>query len=191
METLSALSAICAGNSSVNGQSLMFSLICAWINDWVNHGDAGVLRRHRAHYDVTVMTEYDSVALFNPAWVCARRTMNMQAIRIEQWLVHSPTKDSDTQIIVSFWRRCDGFSAPNERISIKMTVVYCINFCGWYSQNDRSIPKRLTTYKLNYVNDVIRSTLSEVAIPWQPMYFDQKMTRIDSLFSQYSITINP
>ena len=32
-------------------RALMFSLICAWIN-----GGAGDLRRHRTHYDVTVMT---------------------------------------------------------------------------------------------------------------------------------------
>ena len=31
------------------------SLICAWINDWVNNREAGDLRRHRAHYDVIVM----------------------------------------------------------------------------------------------------------------------------------------
>ena len=35
--------------------ALMFSLICARINGWVNNGEAGDLRRHRAHYDVTVM----------------------------------------------------------------------------------------------------------------------------------------
>ena len=35
--------------------ALTFSLICAWINGWVNNGDAGDLRRHRAHYDVPVM----------------------------------------------------------------------------------------------------------------------------------------
>ena len=34
----------------------MFSLICAWINGWVNNGEAGDLRRQRAHYDITVMT---------------------------------------------------------------------------------------------------------------------------------------
>ena len=33
----------------------MFSLICAWINGWANNGDAGDLRRHRAHHDVIVM----------------------------------------------------------------------------------------------------------------------------------------
>ena len=33
----------------------MFSLICVWINDWVNNREAGDLRRYRAHYDVIVM----------------------------------------------------------------------------------------------------------------------------------------
>ena len=35
--------------------ALMFSLICAWTNDWANNRNADDLRRHRAHYDVTVM----------------------------------------------------------------------------------------------------------------------------------------
>ena len=45
-------------NSPHKGQwrgALMFSLICAWINAWVNKRDAGDLRRHCAHYDVIVM----------------------------------------------------------------------------------------------------------------------------------------
>ena len=63
-ETFSALLAICAGNhqSPVNsphkGQlrgAMIFSLICPWINGWVNNGEAGDLRHHRAHYDVIVM----------------------------------------------------------------------------------------------------------------------------------------
>ena len=36
--------------------ALMFALFCAWINGWVNNREADDLRRHRAHYDVTVMT---------------------------------------------------------------------------------------------------------------------------------------
>ena len=59
METFSALLALCAGNSPHKGQwrgTLMFSLICAWTNGWVNNRDAGDLRRHRDPYDVTVMT---------------------------------------------------------------------------------------------------------------------------------------
>ena len=45
-------------NSPHKGQwrgALMFSLICVWINDWVNNREAGDLRHHRTHYDVTLM----------------------------------------------------------------------------------------------------------------------------------------
>ena len=45
-------------NSLHKGQwlrALMFSWICAWINGWVNNGEAGDFRHHRAHYDVIVM----------------------------------------------------------------------------------------------------------------------------------------
>ena len=45
-------------NSPQRGQwrgALMFSLISVWINGWVNSGEAGDLRRHRAHYDVIIM----------------------------------------------------------------------------------------------------------------------------------------
>ena len=41
--------------------ALKFSLICAWVNSWVNNCEAGHLRRHRAHYDVSVMDCVDSV----------------------------------------------------------------------------------------------------------------------------------
>ena len=48
-------------NSPHKGQwrdALMFSLICTWINGWVNNGEAGDLRRHRAHHDVIVIISY-------------------------------------------------------------------------------------------------------------------------------------
>ena len=70
MEIFSALLALCVGihqspvNSPHKGQwrgALMFSLICTWTNDWVNNRNAGDLRRHRAHYDVTVMLELEMV----------------------------------------------------------------------------------------------------------------------------------
>ena len=38
----------------------MFSLICVWINGWVNNGEAGDFRLYRAQYDVTLM---DGVAI--------------------------------------------------------------------------------------------------------------------------------
>ena len=61
METFSELLAICTGNSPVpvnslhKGQwrgALIFSLICVWINGWVNNREAGDWRRYRAHYNV-------------------------------------------------------------------------------------------------------------------------------------------
>ena len=44
-------------NSPHKGQwrgALMFSLICVWINGWVNNREAGDLRRYRAHYYIIV-----------------------------------------------------------------------------------------------------------------------------------------
>ena len=35
--------------------ALIFSLICAWINGWVNNCEAGALRGHRAHHDCIVI----------------------------------------------------------------------------------------------------------------------------------------
>ena len=64
MKTFSALLALCAGNSPVTGEfpsqrpvtlSFKFSLIRAWTNGRTNYGNAGDLRRHRAHYDVIVI----------------------------------------------------------------------------------------------------------------------------------------
>ena len=38
--------------------ALIFSLICVWINGWVNNCEAGDLRRYRAHYNVIVICKY-------------------------------------------------------------------------------------------------------------------------------------
>ena len=75
METFSALLALCARNSPVSVNSvhkgqgrgaLIFSLICARKNDWINSREAGDLRRHCGHYDAIVMSsqccaEHDSI----------------------------------------------------------------------------------------------------------------------------------
>ena len=52
---------ICAGNSPVQWRgALMFSLICARMNGWVNNHKAGDLRRICAHYNVIVMKSKSS-----------------------------------------------------------------------------------------------------------------------------------
>ena len=88
METFSALLVICAGNSPVTGEfpaqrpvtrSFDFSLICAWINGWVNNREAGDLRRHRAHYDVIVMR---CAHLFHHhrTWSCCMNLISVASI---------------------------------------------------------------------------------------------------------------
>ena len=64
-------------NSPHKGQwreALMFSLVCVWINVWVNNHEAGDLRRYRAYYDVIVMHRCLSFQILenetNPQYGC-------------------------------------------------------------------------------------------------------------------------
>ena len=91
METFSTLLAICAGgihrspvNSPHKGHwrgALMFSLICVWINGWVNNGEAGDLRCYRAHYDVIVIQWHAWPAASEITWflegICSTMVMVM------------------------------------------------------------------------------------------------------------------
>ena len=45
---------------------LWYFLICAWINGWVNNREAGDLRRHRAHNNVTVMLWTEMASSLQP-----------------------------------------------------------------------------------------------------------------------------
>ena len=72
METFPALLAICAWNSPVTGEFPaqrpvtrgFDAFFGAWINGWVSNREAGDLRRHRAHYDVSVMK--DTICYLSP-----------------------------------------------------------------------------------------------------------------------------
>ena len=64
METISAILDLCEGNTPITGgfpsqrpvtRSSDVCLIFASTNGWANNRDAGDLRRHRAHYDVTII----------------------------------------------------------------------------------------------------------------------------------------
>ena len=60
-------------NSPHKGQwrgALMFTLICARINGWVNNREAGDLRRYRTHYDVIVMRKRPENALSRGLLTC-------------------------------------------------------------------------------------------------------------------------
>ena len=61
-------------NSPHKGQwrgSLIFYLICAWINGQINNSEAGDLRCHRAHYGVIVMSkihEGGGIMMISTSW---------------------------------------------------------------------------------------------------------------------------
>ena len=64
MEAFFALLSPVTGEFPHKGQwrrALMFSLVSAWINSWVNNRDAGDLRRHGAHYRVAVVPWHGSI----------------------------------------------------------------------------------------------------------------------------------
>ena len=83
-----------AVNSPHKGQchgALMFSLIYAWTNVWVNNREYGDLKRHRAHYDVTVMQNGCKIVIhgdtrtFNKMWSFLGRQFEMHFYE-SKWL---------------------------------------------------------------------------------------------------------
>ena len=106
METFSALLAICAGNSPVPANSphkgqwrgaLMFSLICVWINGWVNNREAGYLRRYRAHCDVTVMLKRKRIYWYRN---CNPVTWNRRSDKQGGWCItHFKRQTADNRDI--------------------------------------------------------------------------------------------
>ena len=69
-----------------------FSLICAWLNGWVNNGEAGDLRRHRAHYDVIVM----SIA-------CRRCHSRLNTMASMDWVKTAARWDDNHLSFVIWW----------------------------------------------------------------------------------------
>ena len=87
-------------NSPHKGQwrgALMFFFI--WINGWVNNCEAGDLRRHRGHYDVTVMIFPRSglrLAMCTSTW---QRIDRIKCCYLES---HRGTKSQGLQILSFF-----------------------------------------------------------------------------------------
>ena len=89
--SISVLLALCTGihrspgNSPHKGQwciALMFSLICAWINGWINNGEAGDLRHHPAHYDVIAMEGKNILDSFITLLMCGSFTLTDHKVTI-------------------------------------------------------------------------------------------------------------
>ena len=71
-------------SKNVSDAELHF-FICAWTNGCANNTDAGDLRRHRAHYDVTVMNRKYPVLIQVYAYQliqCLMREIKMQTLAL-------------------------------------------------------------------------------------------------------------
>ena len=147
METFSALLALCAGNSPVTGEfpakrpvtrSLMFYLIWAWINGWVNNRKAGDLRGHRAHYDVIVMyQDHDSVTLseaVRPDHVV--NTMSQFMFSLNDNILFLYIHDCDTPALVQGEGHNRDQSLQGLIIPYSITMTQWVPICILYIQTD-------------------------------------------------------
>ena len=81
--------------------ALMFSLICARTNGWVDNREAGDLRRHRSHYDVAVIRVHKHSLCQQTHY----RLSNLPPLlpTIAPTAVHSPSINDDQDMIGNPW----------------------------------------------------------------------------------------
>ena len=126
--------------------ALMFSLICVWINGWVNNREAGDLRRHRAHYDVIVMLQTKAVTGFS--------------FTIE-WLWHEDMSarsmyQKQGQVIASH-NICDVITCPCiGRVIGEVSVQVCLN---------RPLPRTKVTKDKKEPNPTTSTSVHIAGIP--------------------------
>ena len=134
--------AICAGNSPVTGPRWIpltkasgaklwfFTLICVWINDWVNNREAVDLRCYRAHYDGIVM-------------LCDTLRLQNYVVTWEKNIGRKLLSASPCCQLINLWQigrwRCKLFSFLFRAIEfgglmVKSHYIYqkCSSSFGWY-----------------------------------------------------------
>ena len=154
MEIFSALLVRCAGihqspvNSPHRGQwrgALMFSLIYARTNGWVNNRDADDFRHHRVHYDITLMKHWNTMTFFLYLWfhISGAKTFLLKVCwpcfeyRHFSMCIFTFCKDFDERMFLwkcwSFWdRKCldlRGTRTPSLRIHAE-----CSNHLSYQGQ---------------------------------------------------------
>ena len=98
----------------------MFSLICAWINSWVNNGEAGDSRRHCIHYDVIVIN--NGYCILQLPWTPSFRVppIPRRDIRFPQTLVSLWTQISPLVL----WYRKGLLGTSGGQQKLKMSSLY-------------------------------------------------------------------
>ena len=81
-----------------DAELLMLSMICAWINYWVNKSEAGDLKRHRAHYDVIAVNEQVVICQFLGQMCTCKSTI---VSRAEGTVIYEVEDQNDRNITIS------------------------------------------------------------------------------------------
>ena len=133
METFSALLAICAGNSPSLGNSphkgqwrgaLMLSLICVWINGWVNNREAGDLRCYRVHYDVTVMNRIIFNIILIATYIVCDYPERLKPFRV---ITHNVIQCNEALIGMRLWQ----WFQNNCRLFVKTSHTFSTDSSQW------------------------------------------------------------
>ena len=129
--------------------ALIFSLNCAWINGWVNKGEAGDFIRYRAHYDVTLMKHTDNnfdnsvdSATSDEGFGCARNTkcwtisINNLNCNFSEWLAYG---DIFRWILAWYWYMlmCDFWILILNRSCVIIEINLNCDFSGCSSLSSK------------------------------------------------------
>ena len=108
-----------------------FFLICAWINIWVNTGETGDLRHHRAHYDVTAMLQKVDILMESLVLLLVglHYCLNMILIAVSTML---------SVLVINMGQRGVETQLPGWMPRVRMPVFYFT----WFSLNT-SMDKKL------------------------------------------------
>ena len=126
-------------NSPHKGQwrgAVMSFLICARINGWVNNGEAGDLRRNRAHHGVTVMLNISSCV----TWRSGARLTKAYDVEIQRY------RKSRTNIKVS--KMHFSISVWNTRFrEVTHLPDWVLSLCNLLGDSTTALLRHLSTFR--------------------------------------------
>ena len=140
--------------------ALMISLICVWINGWINNREAGDLRHYRSHYDVIIVCHLDVDSLVNTnsfsCWVSSASAVSSSDERkITSLMITQPWfRLNNKALPESMWSNCFGAIGLYYRHSLCydyrwFNVTFSSNFLhSWVCCNfaDPSDANRVTNF---------------------------------------------
>ena len=174
-------------NSPHKGQwrgALMFTLICARINVWVNNRKAGDLRRNRVHYDVIVMTNRRLVVwCFHIYFLCC---YSEQAVgQTDEFMLISDAMTLGWCHFKCNWDICVTECRPNTghtfHIFIFSSKCAARIFKDW--RFDDKINENVGDHDISSSNSAVKFPSSHLYRKYLILYFDNIWIRIPFAFS--------